>query len=55
MERALQSADVRKEVGILSLRHSFITHFLESGVDLRYFQELLGQKSSTTTEIYTCK
>lgn len=53
LKNAVKNVKINRPVTLHWLRHSYATHMLESGVDLRYIQELLGHKSSKTTEIYT--
>ncbi len=53
LHQALTKTNIKKAVTLHWLRHSYATHLLEAGTDLRYIQEILGHKSSKTTEIYT--
>ena len=52
-KNAMKKAGISKTIGIHGLRHSYATHLLSQGADIRFIKDLLGHQSIKTTEIYT--
>jgi integrase/recombinase XerD len=52
-KKAMQKAKINKKIGVHSLRHSYATHLIEQGTDIRFVQELLGHNDIKTTMVYT--
>jgi len=53
MKQALHRVGINKQASVHTLRHSYATHLLEDGVDIRIIQEFLGHAHLSTTQLYT--